>query len=74
MTVHPANRCLVVAVHSRKELDAALDKAVDFLKPAAITDQVGVSVTRLTPCRYEVCLDSDVSPGMTIERWGRGLR
>jgi len=61
--------CLVVAVQSRKELDAALDEAVRLLKPAAVTEHVGISVTRLAPGRYEARLNGDVPPGMTIERW-----
>lgn len=68
--MHTANRCLVVAVQTRTELDAALDEAVDLLKPAALTGQVGISVTRLAPGRYEARLDGDVPPGLTIERWG----
>jgi len=52
------------------ELDAALDDAVDLLKPAAMTQHVGISVTRLAAGRYEACLNSDVPPGMTLERWG----
>lgn len=52
--------CLVVAVQSRKELDAALDGAVGLLKPVAVTQHVGISVTRLAPGRYEARLNSDV--------------
>ncbi|MET3176413.1 UNVERIFIED_ORG: hypothetical protein ABIB52_004288 [Arthrobacter sp. UYCu721] len=62
--------CLVVAVQTRMELDAALHDAVDLLKPAAMTEQVGISVTRLAPGRYEARLNSDVPPGVTMERWG----
>lgn len=68
--MHTANRCLVVAVNTRRELDAALDEAVGLLKPAAITEQVGISVTRLAPGRYEACLNSSVPTGVTLERWG----
>lgn len=68
--MHVAPGCLVVAVRTRRELDAALDKAVHFLKPAAMTERVGISVTRLAPGRYEARLNSDVPPGVTIERWG----
>lgn len=67
--MHTAPECLVVAVNTRKELDAALDDAVDLLKPAAITEQVGISVTRLAPGRYEARLDSNVPRGVTLERW-----
>jgi len=62
--------CLLIAVHTRKELDAALDEAVDTLKPTAMTEQVGISVTRLAPGLYEARLNSDVPPGITLERWG----
>lgn len=65
-----ATDCLVVAVQSRMGLDAALDEAVDLLKPRAMTEQVGISVTRLAPGRYEVHLDSEVPQGVTMERWG----
>ena len=49
--MHAAPGCLVVAVHTRKELDAALDEAVDLLKPAAELGivSVAVSVTSLDP-------------------------
>ncbi|MHC6220077.1 hypothetical protein [Arthrobacter sp. MMS24-S77] len=58
--MHTAPECLRIAVQTRKELDAALDEAVDLLKPAAITKQVGISVTRLAPGRYEARLNSNV--------------
>jgi hypothetical protein len=65
---------LFVAVHTRKELDTALDEAVGHLRPAAMTERVGIAVTRLAPRRYEVRLSSDVPPGATIERWGSPLQ
>lgn len=64
-----APHCLVVAVPSRLELDAALDEAVERLKPAAVAGQVGISVTRLAPGRYEARLNSGVPAGMTLEKW-----
>lgn len=72
--MHSAPDCLVVAVHTRRELDAALDEEVELLKPGARTELVGISVTRLTPGRYEARLNSNVPQGMTVERWGCGLR
>jgi len=72
--MHTTTRCLVVAVHTRKELDAALEEAVHLLKPAARVEQVGISVTRLAPGRYEARLDSDVPRGVTLERWETELR
>lgn len=68
--MHAETDCLVVTIHARRELDAALDRAVDLLKPAAILRQAGISVTRLALGRYEVCLTGDVPPGVTIESWG----
>lgn len=65
-----APSCLVVALHTRRELDAALDEAVELLKPVAMTEQVGISVTRLAPGRYEARLNSNVPAGVTLERWG----
>ena len=72
--MHAAPEGLVVAVHTRKELDAVLDEAVDLLKPAAMTERVGISVTRLAPGRYEARLNSNVPAGVTLERWGSRLR
>lgn len=72
--MHAAPDCLVVTVQTRRELDAALDEAVDFLKPAAMTEQVGILVTRLAPGRYEARLNSDVPPGVTLQNWGIQLR
>jgi hypothetical protein len=43
---------------------------VDFLKPEAMAEQVGISVSRLGPGRYEARLNSDVPPGVTLEKWG----
>lgn len=67
--MHAAPGCLVVAVQTRMELDTALDEAVALLKPAAMTQQVGISVTRLGPGRYEARLNSRVPQGVTLERW-----
>lgn len=72
--MHLAPDCLVVDVKTRIELDAALDEAVDVLKPAALTEQVGISVTRLAPGRYKARLDSEVPAGLAIEKWGCELR
>jgi hypothetical protein len=71
--MHAAPSCLLVAVNSRTELDAALNEAVDFLKPEAMAEQVGISVSRLGTGRYEARLNRDVPPGMTLERWGSQL-
>ncbi|MET1088654.1 MAG: hypothetical protein ABWY04_16285 [Arthrobacter sp.] len=68
--MHAAPGCLLVAVNTRRELDAALNEAVDFLKPEAMAEQVGISVSRLGPGRYEARLNSDVPPGVTLEMWG----
>lgn len=68
-----ASGCIVVTVKTRGELDAALDEAVNFLKPAAVRDQVGISVTRLAPGCYEACLNSGVPLGVTMERWESAL-
>jgi hypothetical protein len=70
MTMHAVSGCLVVSVNNRKELDAALNEAVDLLKPAAMAEHVGISVTRLAPGCYAAHLDSGVPPGVTLERWG----
>jgi hypothetical protein len=72
--MHVAPRCLVVAVESRMELDAGLDEAVNLLKPTAMTEKVGISVTRLAPGRYEARLNNDVPCGVTIEMWANEPR
>lgn len=61
---------LVVAVQTRKELDAAIDRALELSKPVAMTERAGILVTRLTPGRYEVRLKAEVPPGTTRESWG----
>ena len=71
--MHVAPRCVVVAVQTRMELDPALNEAVNLLKPAAMTEQVGISVTRMAPGRYEVRLNCNVPRGMIFERWGSEL-
>lgn len=70
MTIQAAPDRLLVAVQTRAELDAALDRAVRLLKPAAMTERVGISVTRLAPGRYEARLDAELPPGTIRESWG----
>jgi hypothetical protein len=70
MTVQAAPDRLVIAVQTRKELDAALDRALEILKPAATTARVGILVTRLAPGRYEARLSGELPPGATRESWG----
>lgn len=43
---------LILAVHTRRELDDALDRTVTFLMPAAITERVGILVTRLALMKF----------------------
>jgi hypothetical protein len=61
---------LVIAVQTRKELDAALDRALDILKPVAMAERAGILVTRLAPGRYEARLDAGLPPGTARESWG----
>ena len=61
---------LVITVQTRARLDTALNEAVDLLKPAAMTQQVGISVSRLAPSRFKVSLDSEVPWGTTREKRG----
>ncbi|MDF2052132.1 hypothetical protein [Arthrobacter sp. Cr_A7] len=68
--MHVAPGYLVVTVHTRRELDAALDEAVDLLKPAAMAGQVGISVTRLATGLYEARVNNNVPAGVSLERWG----
>ena len=61
---------LLVAVHDRRQLDAALDEAVEQLRARSLANRIGISVTRLTPGHYEVKLNPDIPWGTTIESWG----
>jgi hypothetical protein len=70
MTIEAATDRLIISVRTRKELDAALDKAQNILRPAAITAQVGIMITRLSPGRYEARLNPELPPGTTTEKWG----
>ena len=70
MTIQTERNRLVVAVQTRTELDAALDKAMEILKPAAMTEGVGIQVTRLAPGRYEARLNPELPPGTTKQSWG----
>lgn len=64
---------LVITVQTRKELDAAIERGLNHVKPAAIARRVGILVSRLAPGRYEVRLDEDLPPGTTRESWGPSL-
>ncbi|MGO4806860.1 hypothetical protein AB4089_17240 [Arthrobacter sp. 2MCAF15] len=70
MTIQTAPDRLLVAVQTRNELDAALDQALEILKPVAMTERVGILVTRLAPGRYEARLNAELPPGTTRESWG----
>jgi len=70
MTIQTAPERLVVAVQTGKELDSALDKAHEALQPAAMTERVGILVTRLAAGSYEVRLNAGLPPGTTMESWG----
>ena len=69
ITQAPPDR-LVVAIQTRQELDAALDSALEILKPVAAAQRVGIMVTRLTPGLYEARLNDQLPPGTTRESWG----
>ncbi|MFK4298784.1 hypothetical protein ABH924_003957 [Arthrobacter sp. GAS37] len=73
MTIQATPDRHVVVVHSRMELDAALDRVVDLLKPVAMTERVGISVGRLAPGRYEARLNGGL-PGHDKGKLGRVLR
>ncbi|BCW73619.1 hypothetical protein [Arthrobacter sp. NicSoilB8] len=60
LTRHAVPDCLVLVVQTRREWDAAPDEAEDLLKPAAMTEQVGIPVTRLAPDYYEKRLNNNV--------------
>jgi hypothetical protein len=70
MTIQAGPDRLVVAVQRRKELNAALDRALGLLKPVAMTERVGILVTRIAPGRYEARLNPELPPGTTTESWG----
>lgn len=69
MSVQAAPDRLVIEVQKRRELDAALDGALDLLKPAAMAEGVGILVTRLAPGRYEARLKAELPPGTIREGW-----
>lgn len=68
--MHKQQERLIISVQTRQELDTALDRAVDVLRPTATAQGVGILVTRLGPGRYEATLDSLVLPGTVRESWG----
>lgn len=68
--MHAAPDPLVITVETRMELDAALNEAVDILKPEAVAQQTGILVTRFAPGHYEARLNGNVPAGMTVEKWG----
>lgn len=70
MIIQAAPDHLVIAVQTRSELDAALEGALDLLKPAAMAERAGILVTRLAPGRYEARLNGELPPGTTRESWG----
>lgn len=70
MTIQTAPDHLVIAVQTRTELDGALDRALEILKPVAMLEGVGILVTRLSTGRYEARLNAELPPGMTRESWG----
>lgn len=61
---------LVIGLKTRRELDAALDGALGLLKPAAMAEQVGILVTRLSPGCYEARLNGELPPGTIRESRG----
>lgn len=70
MTIQATPQRLLIAVQKREELDAALDRALNLLKPVALAERVGILVTRLAPGCYEARLDAGLPPGTTRESWG----
>lgn len=60
--MHAAPDHLVITVETRMELDAALNEAVDLLKPEAVAQQAGILVTRFAPGHYEARLNRSVPP------------
>lgn len=70
MTIQATPDCLFINAQTPRELDAALDKALEILKPTAMAERVGILVTRLAPGRYEARLDGELPPGTIWESWG----
>lgn len=70
MTIQAAPDRLVIVVQTRMELDAALDRAPDLLKPAAITEGSRYLGNAARPRPLRGRLNAELPPGTTTEVWG----
>lgn len=70
MTIQATPDSLVIVVQTRKQVDAALDGALEILMPVATIKRFGIMVTRLAPGRYEARLSDELPPGTTRQSWG----
>lgn len=70
MTIQATPERLVIDAQTPRQLDTALDGALEILKPAAMAERVGILVTRLAPGRYEARLDGELPAGTIWESWG----
>jgi hypothetical protein len=69
MNPNTSAAALEVAVQTRVELDAALDRAVEALKPLARMKRAGIAVTRVQPHRYRVAVCESTPYGTTTQHW-----
>ncbi len=65
----PSSGPIQIQVPSRRQLSDALNHAVEFLKPAAMTRRVGIRVTRRSIGLYTAGLCESVPYGTTYEEW-----
>lgn len=72
--MHKQRERLIVSVQTRKELDMALDRAVDMSRTTAAGQGVGISVTLLAAGRYEAALDPLVPAGYLQGKLGLSNR
>lgn len=69
METTPFTTVLEVAVQTRVELDEALDRAVEALRPAAGMKKAGIAITRMQPGRYTVAISDRIPYGTTTQHW-----
>ena len=60
---------LEIHIQARHELDEALNRAEESLKPAATMKQVGIQVTRHDAGRFTAAVSDKAPYGTTLQNW-----